>query len=102
KGNAWQSSFFVPHDIRGLEALYERGALESNLDSLFLRSATEIQDKGFYYTPFIYSYLRKPWKTQSQVRQLFNSMYQDKPDGYNGLSSAQTNAWAVWNAIGLY
>ncbi len=103
-GNAWRNSFFVPHDIRGLESLYAEGALEAKLDSLFsISSPTEIQGKAVYYTPFIYSYLGKPWKTQNQVRQLFDSIYQDKPDGYlNSLSSAQTNAWAIWNAIGLY
>lgn len=104
KGNAWQNSFFVPHDIRGLESLYTKGVLEAKLDSLFsISSPAEIQGKAVYYTPFIYSYLGKPWKTQNQVRQLFDSIYQDKPDGYlNTLSSAQANAWAIWNAIGLY
>lgn len=103
KGNAWQNSFFVPHDIRGLESLYEKGTLETKLDSLFSRSPIEMQGKDFYYTPYIYNYLGKPWKTQNQVRQLFNSMYQDAPNGYlHGLSSAQTNAWAIWNTIGFY
>jgi putative alpha-1,2-mannosidase len=104
KGNAWQNSFFVPHDLRGLESLYPEGALEAKLDSLFLISSPiEIQGKTKYYAPFIYSYLGKPWKTQDQVRQLFDSIYRDNPDGYlNTLSSAQTNAWAIWNVIGLY
>src|SRR5690606_1739791 len=102
--NAWQNSFFVPHDFRGLESLYAIGALEAKLDSLFLiNSPIEIQGRTKYYAPFIYSYLGKPWKAQDQVRQLFDSIYQDNPDGYlNTLSSAQTNAWAIWNAIGLY
>lgn len=71
--------------------------------ALAINSPAEIQGKAVYYAPFIYSYLGEPWKTQNQVRQLFDSIYQDKPDGYlNTLSSAQANAWAVWNAIGFY
>src|SRR5690606_40114146 len=35
EGNAWQHSFFVPHDVRGLQALYGGDGLEQKLDSLF-------------------------------------------------------------------
>src|SRR5690606_10332836 len=37
------------------------------------------------------------------VRQLFDTNYQNGVNGYTGkVSSAQTNAWAVWNVIGFY
>ncbi|HUH17942.1 GH92 family glycosyl hydrolase [Albibacterium sp.] len=54
-------------------------------------------------TTFKSSLQGKPWETQVLVRQLFNANYRDGVNGYaDKLSSAQTNAWIVWNAIGLY
>jgi len=120
EGNAWQHSFFVPHDIRGLQNLYGNDGLEMKLDSLF-NVGSEIKGENIspdisgligqyahgnepsHHIAYMYSYLGKPWKTQALVRQIVDSMYHDNPDGYVGNEDAgQMSAWAVWNIVGLY
>jgi len=51
----------------------------------------------------MYTYIGKAWKTQEKVRQIVDSMYHDRPDGYAGNEDAgQMSAWAVWSMMGLY
>jgi len=120
EGNAWQHSFFVPHDVRGLQNLYGDEGLEKKLDSLFTVSSKITGENaspdvsGFigqyahgnepsHHIAYMYSFIGKPWKTQALVRQIVDSMYHDKPDGYAGNEDAgQMSAWAVWNIAGLY
>lgn len=121
EGNAWQHSFFVPHDVRGLAALYGGNAkLSSKLDTLFSVSS---QLTGEHISPdvsgligqyahgnepshhiaYMYNYIGEPWKTQSRVRQIVDSMYHAVPDGYAGNEDVgQMSAWAVWSIAGLY
>src|SRR5690606_10413502 len=120
EGNAWQHSFFVPHDVLGLKQLYGGDGLEMKLDSLFSISSTITGENaspdisGFigqyahgnepsHHIAYMYTFIGKPWKTQSLVRQIVDSMYLDQPDGYAGNEDAgQMSAWAVWNIVGLY
>lgn len=120
EGNAWQHSFFVPHDVLGLKQLYGDDGLEKKLDSLFSISSKITGENaspdisGFigqyahgnepsHHIAYMYTFFGKPWKTQSLVRQIVDSMYHDQPDGYAGNEDAgQMSAWAVWNIAGLY
>lgn len=120
EGNAWQHSFFVPHDVLGLKQLFEDDRLETKLDSLFMISSKVTGENaspdisGFigqyahgnepsHHIAYMYTFIGKPWKTQSLVRQIVDSMYLDQPDGYAGNEDAgQMSAWAVWNIAGLY
>ena len=121
EGNAWQHSFFVPHDIAGLAALYgSNEALGKKLDELF-NAPSEMHGEnispdasGFigqyahgnepsHHIAYMYTYIGEPWKTQERVRQIVDSMYHDGPDGYAGNEDAgQMSAWAVWSIAGLY
>lgn len=121
EGNAWQHSFFVPHDVRGLAKLYggDQG-LSRKLDELF-SAPSEMHGEnispdasGFigqyahgnepsHHIAYMYSYIGEAWKTQERVRQIVDSMYHDGPDGYAGNEDAgQMSAWAVWSIAGLY
>jgi len=121
EGNAWQHSFFVPHDVRGLAQLYgSNEGLSSKLDELFA-APSEMHGEnispdasGFigqyahgnepsHHIAYMYSYIGESWKTQERVRQIVDSMYHDRPDGYAGNEDAgQMSAWAVWSIAGLY
>ncbi len=121
EGNAWQHSFFVPQDVRGLDKLFpKKGGLEAMLDTLF-KAPSEMTGEnqspdasGFigqyahgnepsHHIAYMYSYIGKPWKTQEKVRAIIDSMYHDVPDGYAGNEDAgQMSAWAVWSMMGLY
>jgi len=121
EGNAWQHSFFVPHDPQGLAKLHGgRINFVKKLDSLFTVSSV-IKGKNSspdvsgmigqyahgnepsHHIPFLYSYVGFSWKTQDKVRMILDSMYHDKPDGYSGNEDCgQMSAWFVWNAAGFY
>ncbi|GGH05863.1 glycoside hydrolase family 92 protein [Sphingobacterium alkalisoli] len=121
EGNAWQHSFFVPHDIRGLANLFpKKKGLRDMLDALFaapsyMTGENQSPDaSGFigqyahgnepsHHIAYMYSYIGDAWKTQEKIRQIVDSMYHDRPDGYAGNEDAgQMSAWAVWSMMGLY
>ncbi|TJZ61154.1 glycoside hydrolase family 92 protein [Sphingobacterium olei] len=121
EGNAWQHSFFVPHDIRGLAKLFPKeNGLGTMLDALFaapsyMTGENQSPDaSGFigqyahgnepsHHIAYMYSYIGEAWKTQEKIRQIVDSMYHDRPDGYAGNEDAgQMSAWAVWSMMGLY
>lgn len=56
-----------------------------------------------HHIAYMYSYIGEAWKTQERIRQIIDTMYSDKPDGYAGNEDAgQMSAWAVWSIMGLY
>ncbi|MBP6024992.1 GH92 family glycosyl hydrolase [Ferruginibacter sp.] len=121
EGNAWQHSFFVPHDVKGL-ALAHGGnnLLIKKLDSLFAVSSelkgenTSPDVSGLigqyahgnepsHHIAYMYTYIGAAWKTQERVRMIIDSMYHARPDGYAGNEDCgQMSAWGVWSMSGLY
>jgi predicted alpha-1,2-mannosidase len=120
EANAWQYSFFVPHDLTGLMKLM--GGKESfinKLDELFSAS-TEVTGRvqaditgliGQYahgnepshHMAYLYNYAGAPWKTQKTVHKILTELYTDKPDGLSGNEDCgQMSAWYVLSAIGFY
>src|SRR5690606_30568444 len=121
EGNAWQHSFFVPHDVQGLANLYGGNeGLSNQLDALFSapsalhgdNRSTDVSgvlaqyahgNEHRHHIAYMYNYVGEGWKTQERVREIVDSMYHDGPDGYAGNEDAgQMSAWAVWSIAGLY
>ncbi|MBS1690398.1 MAG: glycoside hydrolase family 92 protein, partial [Bacteroidetes bacterium] len=121
EGNAWQYTFFVPEDVRGLAKLYGSNAkFIQKLDSLFTISSDVKGSDGppdvsgligqyahgnepSHHIAYMYSFVGQPWKTQARVRMIVDSMYHDQPEGYAGNEDCgQMSAWAVWSILGLY
>lgn len=120
EANAWQVSFFAPHDMKGLVALYggEKG-FESKLDSLFTLPwnphyiARNVETMIGQYcqgnqpdheAPFGYYFVGKPEKSQKIIDTILNSLY-GIHDGLtlSGMDDAgEMSAWYVFNALGLY
>ncbi len=120
EANAWQYSFYMPHDVEGWTQLMggEKQAIEQ-LDHLFL-AASETKGReqaditgliGQYahgnepshHIPYLYSYLGAPHKTQERVRQIMAEMYAHAPDGLSGNEDCgQMSAWYVLSAMGFY
>ena len=121
EGNAWQYTFFVPHDVRGLAKEY--GSYDKfiqKLDSLFTVSSNVKGESAppdvsgligqyahgnepSHHIAYMYTFVGAPWKTQQKVRFIVDSMYHDAPDGYAGNEDCgQMSAWAVWSMMGLY
>jgi predicted alpha-1,2-mannosidase len=121
EGNAWQYSWYVPHDVAALIRLNggERRFI-ARLDSLFEQSS---QLKGTNVSPdvsgligqyahgnepshhiaHLYNYAGAPWKTQQRVAEIMSTMYKNAPDGLSGNEDCgQMSAWYVFSAMGLY
>ena len=121
EGNAWQWTWFVPHDVEGLINLY--GSKENfiqKLDTLFTTSS-EIEgedasgditgligqyahgNEPSHHITYFYTLAGQPWKTQNLVDQILKNFYSTKPDGIIGNEDCgQMSAWYILNAMGFY
>src|SRR3954454_7281101 len=118
EGNAWQYSWLVPHDPRGLFDRMGQDLAVQRLDHLFAAPA-EVQNRlqlyGIYYrfdqwapgnehdlgAPYLYPFARQPWKTQAELR----AAQQDWRPTIDGLPGNDDlgglSAWYVWTALGF-
>jgi predicted alpha-1,2-mannosidase len=121
EGNAWQWSFFVPHDIPGLAELHGgREQLIERLDTLFSMSSELAGERASaditgmigqyahgnepsHHVIYMYNQLGQPHKTQVLTDSVLVSLYFNEPDGLSGNEDAgQISAWYVMSAIGFY
>jgi predicted alpha-1,2-mannosidase len=121
EANAWQVSFFAPHDMPGLIKLYGGPAgFESKLDSLFTVPwnpkyiARNVETMIGQYchgnqpdheAPFAYYFINKPEKSQKILDTILNNLYGIGKEGLalSGMDDAgEMSAWYVFSALGLY
>jgi len=121
EGNAWQWTWFVPHDIDGLVALMGgKKKFRAKLDSLFFVSS-DIEgeqaspditgmigqyahgNEPSHQTAHIYNLIGQPWKTQEIVDEIMRRLYLATPDGISGNEDCgQMSAWYVLNSMGFF
>jgi predicted alpha-1,2-mannosidase len=116
--DAWQASFSVPHDVRGLIGLHGGdAAFIAKLDGLFtapslvLNSRPDItgmvgQDaqgnEPSNHVPYLYPFAGAAWKTQYWVRKVA-ALYNNTPAGIPGNDDCgQLASWFVFAALGFY
>ncbi len=121
EGNAWQWTWFVPHDPMGLiDLMGGREKFIMKLDSLFTVDSTiEGENRSAdisgligqyahgnepsHHIVYFYNYAGQPWKTQKLVDQILNTLYHNNPDGLSGNEDCgQMSAWYVLSAMGFY
>ena len=91
EGNAWQWSWFVPHDVEGLISLLgDQKAFVTKLDSLFHTSSLIEGENASgditgligqyahgnepsHHTAYLYTHAGAPWKTQEMVDSILHS-----------------------------
>lgn len=105
EGNAWNYTYYVPHDVMGLAKLM--GGKKN-----FVNKLQMIFDKGYYDPanepdiayPYLFSYFKgDEWRTQKLVKELLAKYFTTKPDGIPGNDDAGTmSAWAIFSMMGLY
>lgn len=105
EGNAWNYSFYVPHDVYGLAKLM--GGKKKFVDKLQM-----VFDKDYYDPenepdiayPYLFSYFKgEEWRTQVQTRRLLDKYFTAKPNGIPGNDDTGTlSTWAIFNMIGFY
>lgn len=121
EGNAWQYTWFVPHDVHGLiDIMGGKGKFIIKLDSLFSlkkevtgeHASVDISgligqyahgNEPSHHIAYLYSYAGVPWKTQAMVRRILSEMYHSNPDGLSGNEDCgQMSAWYIMSAMGFY
>jgi len=120
EANAWQSTFFAPHDPNGLVGLYpNKAAFEQKLDSLFTvpwKGYEAENISGFigqycqgnqpdHSTPFMYYFVNKQEKSQVILDSIMNHFYGMGKEklAYAGMDDAgEMSSWYVFNAMGFY
>ncbi len=121
EANAWQVSFFAPHDMAGLVKLYGGSKnFEAKLDSFFTVPwnphyiARNVETMIGQYcqgnqpdheAPFAYYFVGKPWKSQKIIDHILNNLYGISNNGLelSGMDDAgEMSSWYVFSALGLY
>lgn len=120
EANAWQSSFFAPHDPEGLVGLYKsKDDFEKKLDDLFSipwKGVEAYNISGFigqychgnqpdHSFPFMYYFVDKQEKSQIILDSIMNHFYDLGKDrlAYAGMDDAgEMSSWYVFCAIGIY
>jgi predicted alpha-1,2-mannosidase len=113
EGNAAQYSWMVPQDPAGLfQRMGGTTKAAARLDQ-FLRVLNAgaggthtdhalLGDEPTLGTPWLYDWLRRPWKTQAAVRRGLG-LFSASPAGWPGNDDLGTlSAWYVFGALGLY
>ncbi len=121
EANAWQVSFFAPHDMQGLINLYGgKENFEAKLDSLFTvpwnknyiaRNVSSFigqyvhGNQPDHEAPFAYHFVDKPEKSQKIIDNILENYY---GVGEHGLAlcgmddAGEMSSWYVFSALGLY
>ena len=111
EANAWQFSWFVPHDLKGLIDLMGLDEFNRRLEEGFEKSrpyfATDFVNHGNQpnmEAPWLFNYSGRPWLTQYWVREVLDNYYGTDPvNGYHGdEDQGQMGAWYVMSAMGLF
>ena len=120
EGNAWQYTFLVPHDVKGLINLFGSDkAFMSKLDSLFFvegwagdNASPDMSgmtgqyahgNEPSHHVIYMYNYAGRPDKVAPLLRKMLNEMYLDQPDGLSGNEDVgQMSAWYILSSVGLY
>lgn len=113
EGNAWQYTFFVPHDVNGLVKLLGKDMFNKRLIEGFMNSRAEKYSSAKYVAhgnqpnmqaAYLFNYSGMPWETQKYVREIMDNYYGSTPeDGYQGdEDEGQMSAWFVMSAMGMF
>lgn len=125
EGNAWQYTFYVPHDVKGLVAKVGTEEFNARLDSIFTQSQKKIFSGGTEVGAFagletlynhgnqpclhiswLFNEAGRPELTQKWVRAILNEFY--GTDGVHGYGygqdedQGQLGAWYVISSMGLF
>ncbi|MDR2041729.1 MAG: glycoside hydrolase family 92 protein, partial [Tannerella sp.] len=123
EGNAWNYSFYVPHDVNGLiRQMGGEASFVRRLDSLFtmhlpdefFAETEDVSREGImgnyvhgnepsHHIAYLYAWTSQPWKTQYRVREIMNRMYRGGIAGLCGNDDCgQMSAWYLFSAMGFY
>ncbi len=124
EGNAWQYTWFVPHDQQGLLNQLGKETYITRLEEGFQKSlphrfnSEHLDENGLIgvgilpinhgnqpnmQAAYLFNYAGVPWLTQKWVREIMYGFYGDSIDAWPGdEDQGQMGAWFVMSAMGLF
>ena len=124
EGNAWQYTWFVPHDQKGLLGLLGKETYLKRLEEGFEKSlphrfnSEHLDENGLVgvgilpinhgnqpnmQAAYLFNYAGAPWLTQKWAREIMYGFYGDGIDAWPGdEDQGQMGAWYVMSAMGLF
>ncbi len=124
EGNAWQYTWYVPHDVEGLVKLMGKDLFNKRLEEGFEKSVKHSfaahafdrhQDIAYEYyinhgnegnmqPSFLFNYSGKPWLTQKYTRAILDNFYGNTPyHGWEGdEDEGQMGGWFIIASMGLF
>jgi len=125
EGNAWQYTYFVPHDLAGLIELMGKDEFNNRLEAGFETSkpyrfnsetlgSNSLDGMGVLpvnhgnqpnmQAAYLFNHSGKSWLTQYWVREIMNLYYGAAPHGgwLGDEDQGQMGAWFVMSAMGLF
>lgn len=120
EANAWQYSWFAPHDVKGLIQLMGGDELFTHhLNELFtddtpgtgtippdvtgLIGQYAHGNEPSHNYAYLFAYTSQPTKTDYWVHEIMQSQYNERADGLSGNEDCgQMSAWYVLSALGFY
>lgn len=105
EGNAWNYTFYVPHDVKGLARLMGGPKrFVNNLQRIFDDGNYDPANEPDIAYPYLFSYFKgEEWRTQLLTRQCLDRYFHNAPNGIPGNDDTGTmSAWAVFSMMGIY
>lgn len=105
EGNAWQYTFMVSHDVKGLVKLFGGSKpFASKLQEVFDKNQFDMANEPDIGYPYLFNYAKgEAWRTQKTVSELLSTYYKNAPGGLPGNDDTGTmSAWAVFSMMGIY
>lgn len=119
ESNAWHYLFAAQHDMEAFRDTMGMERFRVLLDSMFTfypRPEDELPifstgmigqyahgNEPSHHVPFLYAFTNEPSRGQKYVRQIIDSQYNNRPDGYCGNEDCgQMSAWYVFASLGFY
>ena len=121
EGNAWQHSWFVPHNVDEFISLHgSKEVFSKRLEQLFTESS-EITGNNVsadisgligqyahgnepsHHIAYMFNHANQPWRTQYWARHILDTQYNTTPNGLSGNEDCgQMSAWYIFSSMGLY
>jgi predicted alpha-1,2-mannosidase len=111
EGTASQYTWMIPFDLGGLIShMGGRSRAEQRLDAYFTNINAGPREPHAWMgnevsfgAPWVYDYVGAPWKTQSTMRRVMDSLFKNTPDGLAGNDDlGSMSSWYIWAALGIY
>lgn len=120
EANAWQYTWFVPHDVPKLIELFgNKKAFVDKLDLLYTTNPGNPEDypewisgtigqyvhgnEPSHHFTYLYNFAGQPHKAQKRIREICTTLHLVTPEGICGNEDCgQMSAWYIFSSLGFY